>query len=214
MGSCVHILQDYTRETIPTGTARGLCNLKHISQTFNDNMLCKCNIEAKRNVVKKEGPNQGRVFYNCINTGQPETGYCNFREWVSEAPGSDQPKESPTKKIKVTEEDKPKESPNKKIKVTEDDKDSEGSLSPNIKENIQVNKDAKINQVTHKDPEETSKSSKRLCKCKIAAKRNVVKKEGKNQGRVFYNCINSGQPETGYCNFHEWDAETPASDQP
>jgi len=156
-------------------------------------MLCKCNNEAKRNVVKKEGKNKGRVFYNCINSGQPETGYCNFMEWDAEAPGSDKPKESPTKKVKVTE----------------DDKGTEGSKSPNIKENIQVNQDAKKSQVTQNDSEETSKSSKKLCKCKIAAKRNVVKKEGKNQGRVFYNCINSGQPETGYCNFHEWDAEEP-----
>ena len=39
---------------------------------------CKCDVEAKREVVKKDGKNKGRVFYHC---GKPKADNCKFWQW-------------------------------------------------------------------------------------------------------------------------------------
>ena len=53
-------------------------------------------------------------------------------------------------------------------------------------------------------PEETEKingANEVKCKCGEAAKREVVKKEGKNRGRVFYHC---GKAKADNCKFWQW----------
>ena len=94
-------------------------------------ILCECQDMAVKEVVRKEGKNQGRVFYHC---GKLKAFQCKFWEWEA-----------------VKEE---------------------GGESCGVK-----------------------------CKCGIDAKREVVKKEGKNKGRVFYHC---SKPKADNCKFWQW----------
>ena len=43
---------------------------------------CKCNLNAKAVVVKKEGPNQGKSFWACP---LPQAEQCKFFEWKDKA---------------------------------------------------------------------------------------------------------------------------------
>ena len=94
-------------------------------------ILCECKDMAVKEVVRKEGKNQGRGFYHC---GKLKAFQCKFWEWEA-----------------VKEE---------------------GGESSGVK-----------------------------CKCGIDAKREVVKKEGKNKGRVFYHC---SRPKADNCKFWQW----------
>lgn len=55
------------------------------SSSFNQNetndVLCKCQLEAKSLIVQKEGPNKGRPFYACP---KPRGEGCNFFQWGDE----------------------------------------------------------------------------------------------------------------------------------
>ena len=55
---------------------------------------CKCNLNAKGVVVKKEGPNQGKSFWACP---LPQGEQCKFFEWEEKEP------DAPTKKRKMSE---------------------------------------------------------------------------------------------------------------
>jgi hypothetical protein len=47
---------------------------------------CKCNLEAKRAQVRKEGPNKGRWFFTCP---QPQGKQCSYFEWEAREPISE-----------------------------------------------------------------------------------------------------------------------------
>lgn len=46
--------------------------------SMDDKVMCKCEDVAKREVVKKEGKNKGRVFYHC---GKKKGDNCKFWKW-------------------------------------------------------------------------------------------------------------------------------------
>ena len=62
---------------------------------------CKCNLNAKAVVVKKEGPNQGKSFWACP---LPQAEQCKFFEWEDK-----EQQEASNKKRKTPENSSPQE---------------------------------------------------------------------------------------------------------
>merc|ERR1712179_798945 len=78
------------------------------------------------------------------------------------------------------------------------------------KENIKNKKDAEGSDEDSKDAEGSDSESEGsdsdspiLCKCNNEARRLTVKKEGKNQGKVFYQCTKFA----GKCGFFKWEED-------
>jgi len=140
-------------------------------QADSDSILCKCGDEAKQLTVKKEGKNQGRIFYQC----KKFKGKCGFFKW------DDDLKRNVPKAKKDSEDDAKKGE--KRELEEKDDGSSDGSGSGS-------DSDAETPPPI-------------LCKCNEETRRLTVKKEGKNQGRVFYQC----KKFQGKCGFHQWEDE-------
>ena len=69
-----------------------------VDESVSSGMKCKCDVEAKREVVKKEGKNKGRVFYHC---SKPKADNCKFWQW-----GKKEEWEHPEEAMSKNDEDK------------------------------------------------------------------------------------------------------------
>ncbi|KAF0980273.1 hypothetical protein FDP41_013487 [Naegleria fowleri] len=157
-------------------------------------MQCSCGVMASRNVVKKQGPNQGRVFFSCASRS------CKFFKWGSSG-SEDAAVVASTQK---------------------DSSSSSQEFNSNSNNNINNNNNIHTRQKFQPPPRNTSAESSSqqhvdkirnsnttsgsfgltIPKCKhgLDAILLKVKKEGPNQNKLFWSCTEQNDS----CKFFEW----------
>ena len=108
-----------------------------------DAVKCKCDDEAVKQVVKKEGKNKGRIFFHCGNRGKK----CSFWRWGTK---EEQEKEKETEngdKAKKGNGEDTKESSG--ISSDESSTDSESDTTKSTKSRKRASTD-KITPITQK----------------------------------------------------------------
>ena len=80
-----------------SGFKREKGSSEHMVPVLSDPLKCKCNLNAKTVVVKKEGQNQGKTFWACF---LPQAKQCKFFKWKDEAQTCQLEQKTSNKKIK------------------------------------------------------------------------------------------------------------------
>ncbi|XP_023338842.1 golgin subfamily A member 6-like protein 22 [Eurytemora carolleeae] len=165
-----------------------------IQLSSDDVVCCSCGDVAIKQVVKKEGRNKGRVFYQC---GKLKAFQCKFWKW------EEQLEKGGEKNLEETSQEKPEEK--KELENFQDvnigAKNEEGKMQEeedSYKLEVQESTD---NEHTENIEEKAQIVVKEvMCKCDLIAVKQVVKKEGKNKGKIFFHCGNRGKR----CSFWRW----------
>lgn len=152
------------------------------ASTGSVEVKCRCNVPAGERTVVKEGPNKGRRFWTCSNSGQ-----CDFFEWM------DGPSSGSSLLRDASLNTAPKKMPiGRAVRI----------LLSNTGFQLTDNQQYSDSSAMHNDTHDV-----RRCKCDMTAVQKTVVKEGPNQGRKFWICPNC---EKARCGYFEWD-DDPAS---
>merc|ERR1719228_2410169 len=185
-------------------------------------MLCKCGEETRKLTVKKEGKNQGRIFYQCSKF----QGKCGFMVWDDELKKEGKEPSPDAIVCKCNNEARrltvKKEGKNQGRAFYQctkwqgkcgfhqwEDELKKNAPKNNTKDKSESDKDSEGSDDSD-GSESDSDSQKILCKCGEETRKLTVKKEGKNQGRVFYQCTKF----KGKCGFFKWDDELKKNGHP
>ncbi|XP_014209436.1 DNA topoisomerase 3-alpha [Copidosoma floridanum] len=175
-----------------SGSAGG--SNKNFNTNFNgtcepesDEIMCNCHQVAKQLTVRKEGPNQGRIFYKCA---KPQGESCDFFLWCPNSTGQASTSESGPN--------------NRGFSNSASTSGRQGSNSNNWNQNFQNNRQNLSNNNAGQWNDNTSDwndDNQVMCKCGNPARQLTVQKDGLNKGRQFYSCpsgVNSS------CGFFQW----------
>ena len=162
--------------------------------------LCHCGTECIVLCVRKEGPTQGRYFFKCP---RPSGGgvHCNYFQWADEAP----PAPGPQCACRVASRQRTvaKDGPNKGRPYYSCFRRQcsffvWGDNEPGTLGGAGVPTPARAQPVLNGPP----------CRCGQPSVQLTVRKEGANQGRLFYKC--GRQQGQGQCDFFQWVDEAAA----
>ncbi|XP_076293388.1 topoisomerase 3-alpha isoform X2 [Lasioglossum baleicum] len=145
-------------------------------------IMCRCHENAIQLTVRKEGPNQGRLFYKCA---KPQGTGCDFFLWASDT--APQPQNSGNRNT------------NYMANTTNTYAGPSTSSTWGQSANSSVRPGASWGQ------NDTSESGSIKCNCNQLAKERTVQKDGPNKGRLFYSCP---KPMNESCNFFQWADDT------
>jgi len=150
---------------------------------------CFCGQPTKRNVAKKEGPNQGRTFFCCDKLNGND---CGYFQWD----GDEVPKQGPPCLCQVPS----------RICLTQ-------KPGPNMGRSFFGCRSRTCGFFAWVDPATGSIDVQPPivsgppgppCWCGQPTKRLVAKKEGPNQGRTFFGCE---MPRESQCGYFQWDGD-------
>ncbi|KAK0095713.1 hypothetical protein PV326_007620 [Microctonus aethiopoides] len=156
-------------------------NMNPVSSASNDDVyLCDCHERAIQLMVKKDGPNKGRLFYKCA---KPPGSGCNFFLWSPDDA-------TPASVIQSARLQTENNQTNTTYNWTNDNTNSGVSGSSNQRNpgpSLQNSRDDNNDEVA--------------CNCGQPAKKLTVRKDGPNKGRQFYACP---QGPSSPCTFFQW----------
>ncbi|XP_072931874.1 DNA topoisomerase 3-alpha [Epargyreus clarus] len=143
------------------------------SDSGDNAVVCQCNKPAVQRTVRKNNHNNGRQFYKCPDG--PENGGCDFFSWA-------QPSETLQNNF-----DTPSNS------------NSSWGNSSNFNSGSSNQQGYGAPTQGYRAPGQNDGGA--VCNCGIPAKQITVRKEGPNNGRLFYAC---SKDYNSRCNFFEW----------
>ena len=162
----------------------------NIGSGHSAEVRCRCDKPAGERTVVKEGPNKGRRFWTCVNTGQ-----CGFFEWM----------DGPSSGSSLMRNNSLAPPPIQKAPAGRSVSAIHDLCSMPFTDFVFL-KYSDTSVARNKDDQNL-----RRCKCDLTAVQKTVVKEGPNQGRKFWVCPNC---EKARCGYFEWDdnpAPTPES---
>jgi len=174
--------------------------------------VCICGEPALQLAVRKEGQNQGRLFYKCA---KPQGEGCDHFQWADEPPraaqpqGADVPPEGPPCMCGAPSNGMTvrKEGPNTGRVFFCCRKQREEPGRCNFFQ--WADEPPRAPQVQGADATPAGPP----CSCGTPSNGMTVRKEGPNTGRVFY-CCPKQREEPGRCNFFQWADEGPRPPSP
>ncbi|XP_017015813.2 DNA topoisomerase 3-alpha [Drosophila takahashii] len=155
-----------------------------------ETVLCTgCQQPARQNTVRKDGPNQGRLFYKC-----PKPDECNFFQWADE-PASSTARSTASSSSWGT---------NRVVTLPSIQQGNSQRGQSSMRSNSSST--VTITQTKTKKNDRSSATTSQgdgdqvMCNCGQVASSLTVRKDGPNQGRPFFSCPTREKS----CGFFKW----------